>query len=1459
MEHDAGYAHESPNGDAPPASKEKPRAPRAPRHPKNDIQKEALDAAFRINQFPPPEVRRALGARINLTEDQVQVWFQHRRRKEKNSAAAQAAAAAASPAAHAAPVAAAGPTQVPHTQHAAAAYAPPAAPAAEPPANDGGYNSPYGGSVPASDEDEDYSDEDSLLTAAEQAEVATLLAAARARLPVPYREDGPPLAYLFDPIPVPPGQKRKRPSGARRPRSDSRARSAPRSTEARLIKDGDRLERERKRLEDRFLRERQKEEEKLEKERKRTAEREERTRKKMEDIKAKEDARLRLVQEREAKKLRDAAEKERRALERKAQVEQRKKEKAMVKVIAQQERQALRRTKGEAGGPKDDLELEREALLEAQRASGYGSDTEGRAEVEEPVQPEFPPARLALAPAFPAALGEDLGVQLLEVWGFLRSFPEVLGLAPVALEALVGAVAAGGRSRLLGQIHISLLRVLLADMEEAHASGALQSGNSCLDRAVVARAAALEEAWAWGFDVDAWRAHLNILSWPEVLRQAAIALGLGPKRPRDRRAPRPKQGTEGEDIVAGEGGSAQLRLPPRFGAGTVKAAAWHVLAEAGPAGLNIAEIARRIQRSGMRDLRTSKTPEASVVAALSRDVVFGRVAAGTYALASLATPRWGADGAPAAAAAQPPPPPPQAVAASATPDSASDAASAADAVKEDPAAVKGEVKAEPGAPVLGEAGAGPPDGGPSGGTGAAGGSASMKVEVVKEEGGKDAAGEEDDEGSASEDEDDAAPAAAEAAAEGEPWVAALSTGEYGDLALGVRVGILTQLMHLVLDGPAVRACLDARLDEVARVRKLMWDESKADSKQKQVEAADRARRAAEEAERALSRFRAQQAGEDVMDEDEPDGPSAQQLLEQEEHEANAAAKARTQQRAAAIRCAEEANAVRVEPLGLDRRRNRYWRLHGEGEPAAGGGRIFVEGADGGAWRLLAKPEQLEGLLAALERRGPREGALALALSQRRADILAGMPAQPLRLPPPVERWKPADRARADEKLAAWVAAARTLAAAPPAGAAGARAEADAAASPVDGPLAARMKADLLRLEARLLPRGALVASWRSAPWRKGVRTATSVVALRDALGQLEAALSSTHVAPQFVRLPVLVKGAWLLADATADPGPLPAANGATPLPAPPAAAPAEAHPGTYPGAHPGTLPAENGAPPAERLAWLPATVAAVALRLAALDAAVLLEPSAPPGRERLQAYKYSQRPALPAERPEGPDALVSHCVPGMPIGLGGRARHTLFPPFPQALLLAKPRAFKLPAGRLREEVTEAAARGGDPDDAEAFEPDLGAAAGLPAGLAVPAPAPAGAPPRSRARSRAQAGAPRQRGAANRGARGSGGKAAARARPKKSALRDEFDRMRSDDEDDAGADDDDYGFEDDDYGYAGAPSACATPALSDEGGGRVGDRAGGDTAEPSDGEGGADSEAAAAAAAFDDDGDLEISE
>jgi hypothetical protein len=46
-----------------------------------------------------------------------------------------------------------------------------------------------------------------------------------------------------------------------------------------------------------------------------------------------------------------------------------------------------------------------------------------------------------------------------------------------------------------------------------------------------------------------------------------------------------------------------LALPPRLSTGSVKAATWLVLQEAGPAGLAVGEIARRITRLGLRDLK----------------------------------------------------------------------------------------------------------------------------------------------------------------------------------------------------------------------------------------------------------------------------------------------------------------------------------------------------------------------------------------------------------------------------------------------------------------------------------------------------------------------------------------------------------------------------------------------------------------------------------------------------------------------------------------------------------------------------------------------------------------------------------------------------------------------------------------------------------------------------------------
>ena len=107
----------------------------------------------------------------------------------------------------------------------------------------------------------------------------------------------------------------------------------------------------------------------------------------------------------------------------------------------------------------------------------------------------------------------------------------------------------------------------------------MQSGSTInfLDKAIVSCASMLEEAQSWGFDIDTWRAHLNHITWPEILRQLAILWGLGPKRPKEKKELRPKMGTVGEDLVADESGGLRLRLPLRLGVGTMKAAAWQVL------------------------------------------------------------------------------------------------------------------------------------------------------------------------------------------------------------------------------------------------------------------------------------------------------------------------------------------------------------------------------------------------------------------------------------------------------------------------------------------------------------------------------------------------------------------------------------------------------------------------------------------------------------------------------------------------------------------------------------------------------------------------------------------------------------------------------------------------------------------------------------------------------------------
>lgn len=98
------------------------------------------------------------------------------------------------------------------------------------------------------------------------------------------------------------------------------------------------------------------------------------------------------------------------------------------------------------------------------------------------------------------------------------------------------------------------------------------------------------------------------------------------------------------------------------------------------------------------------------------------------------------------------------------------------------------------------------------------------------------------------------------------------------------------------------------------------------------------------------------------------------------------------------RRAEELNAARGEPLGLDRRHNKYWRFwledHPEGD--AGAGRLYIESAADGGFRVLTHQDDLQELLDALERRGAREERLFAELLRQQDSLTRGMPSQPFR-------------------------------------------------------------------------------------------------------------------------------------------------------------------------------------------------------------------------------------------------------------------------------------------------------------------------------------------------------------------------------------------------------------------------------------------------------------------------------
>lgn len=78
----------------------------------------------------------------------------------------------------------------------------------------------------------------------------------------------------------------------------------------------------------------------------------------------------------------------------------------------------------------------------------------------------------------------------------------------------------------------------------------------------------------------------------------------------------------------------------------------------------------------------------------------------------------------------------------------------------------------------------------------------------------------------------------------------------------------------------------------------------------------------------------------------------------------------------------------------------------------------------------------------------------------------------------------------------------------------------------DDPCMARLRQDFLLVE-KALPYTAFGEGWDPAAWKDSVRASCSPTEFRDCLANLESSVQDNHLSPHYLKVPLLVKGAWL--------------------------------------------------------------------------------------------------------------------------------------------------------------------------------------------------------------------------------------------------------------------------------------------------------------------------------------------
>ncbi|XP_076899064.1 homeobox-DDT domain protein RLT1-like [Bidens hawaiensis] len=715
--------------------------------------------------------------------------------------------------------------------------------------------------------------------------------------------------------------------------------------EEQMKKEMEKQDRERRKVEERMMQERQRQQERFQRDERRESERREKLLQK-ESLKA----------------------------ERRRQQEELRSEREAIKVKAALEKAAARKFAKESMELIEDERLELLELAASRKGltsiASLDYETLQNLDSFRDLLCVFPPNSVQMRLKCPFSVHpwidseENVG-NLLMVWKFCMTFADILGLWPFTLDEFVQALH-DYDSRILGEIHIVLLKLIVRDIEEAART---PSGGPGTNQYTVANPEGghpqiVEGAYMWGFNIRNWLKHLNPLTWPEILRQFALSAGFGPQLKDKAKLsclPENDESKGCEDVITmlrngsaaenaatlmQEKGTRHQRKPKyRMTPGTVKFAAYHVLCFEGSKGLNVLELAEKIQKTGLRDLTTSKTPDASISVALSRDpVLFKRIAPSTYCV----RPAYRKD-----------------------PATADEVISMAkekiqtftngilsgvngDNIEKDEhfesEVVEGQEIDEFGTSSTFK--------------GANSYSQDVKTSVCEDDVELKTEFENFNQGSTEIDE-----------RKSEPWIQALTEGEYSDLCVEDRLNALVALVGVANEGNIIRAVLEDRLDAATSICKQMWTEAQLDKKCMKDE--------------SITKFQdtsfmesGQSPWSDYKINDGPPQTGHDSSAGQVHNNGyNTAERSRLQLKAFIGHKAEEMYVYRSLPLGEDRRHNRYWQFvasNSRNDP--GSGRIFVE-LQNGSWRLIDSEEAFDALLLSLDTRGARESHLHIMLQR----------------------------------------------------------------------------------------------------------------------------------------------------------------------------------------------------------------------------------------------------------------------------------------------------------------------------------------------------------------------------------------------------------------------------------------------------------------------------------------------